>query len=132
MCIRDRGEDDRPVTPDRGPAKSISQEWTFTRDVADAAVLRDYLQRMSAEVASQLRANNLLAHTVRVKFRWADFTTFTRQRSLDVATDDTETIYRLALAIWQEHWPAGRPMRLLGVAATALVENEGRQLGLFG
>ncbi len=87
---------------------------------------------MSAEVAAQLQAHNLLAHTVRVKFRWADFTTFTRQRSLEVATDDVETIYRLAQVIWQEHWPTGRPMRLLGVAATALVENEGRQLGLFG
>ncbi len=132
LLRRARGQDDRPVEAERGPAKSISQEWTFSRDVADAAVLRDYLHRMSAEVAAQLRSNNLLAHTVRVKFRWTDFTTFTRQRSIEVATDDPETIYRLALVIWQEHWPAARPMRLLGVAATALVESEGRQLGLFG
>src|SRR5690606_33898957 len=82
------GEDDRPVETDRGPAKSISQEWTFNRDVADAAVLREHLEKMSAEVADQLRKSNLLAHTIRVKFRWSDFTTFTRQRSLPVGTDD--------------------------------------------
>ncbi len=125
------GEDDRPVETDRGPAKSISQEWTFNRDVADAAVLREYLEKMSAEVASQLTRNNLLAHTIRVKFRWSDFTTFTRQRSLPVGTDDAATIFRVALALWRENWPEGRPMRLLGVGAASLEEGAGRQLGLF-
>ena len=128
---RARGEDDRPVETDRGPAKSISQEWTFNRDVADAAVLREYLEKMSAEVAEQLTRNNLLAHTIRVKFRWSDFTTFTRQRSLPVATDDPATIFRVAHALWRENWSDGRPMRLLGVGAASLVEGEGRQLGLF-
>lgn len=131
MIRRARGEDDRPVMPDRGPPKSISQEWTFNRDVGDAAVLRDHLEKMSAEVAESLQKKNLLAHTIRVKFRWSDFTTFTRQRSLDVGTDEAATIFRLAEAIWRENWPDGRPMRLLGVGATGLVEREGRQLGLF-
>nr|HMT22329.1 DNA polymerase IV [Promineifilum sp.] len=114
LMRRARGEDDRPVEPDRGPPKSISQDWTFNRDVA-----------------GELSKRNLLAHTVRVKFRTPDFTTFTRQRSLGVGTDDEETIYRVALALWQENWPAGRPMRLLGVGAASLVAGEGRQLGLF-
>jgi DNA polymerase-4 len=131
LIRRARGEDDRPVEPDHGPPKSISQEWTFSRDVADPAVLRDHMRRMAADVAGELQQRNLLAHTVRVKFRTPDFTTFTRQRSLEVGTDDGETIYRVALAIWSEHWPAGRAMRLLGVGATGLVEGEGRQLGLF-
>ncbi len=130
LMRRARGEDDRPVMPDRGPAKSISQEWTFNSDVGDAATLRDYLERMSAEVAEQLRQENLLARTVRVKFRWSDFTTFTRQRSLDVGTDEAATIFRVAEALWRENWPPGRPMRLIGVGATGLVAVEGRQLGL--
>lgn len=131
LMRRARGEDDRRVEPDRGPAKSISQEWTFNRDVGDAAVLDDYLRKMSAEVADQLQKHNLTAHTIRVKFRWSDFTTFTRQRSLEVGTDDAGTVYRVARAIWEENWPKGRPMRLLGVGAASLVEGEGRQLGLF-
>lgn len=130
MILRARGVDDREVEPERGPAKSISQEWTFNQDVADPAVLKEYLRKMSAEVAAELRKRNLLAHTVRVKFRWPDFTTFTRQRSLDVGTDDAETIYRLALALWAENWPPGQPMRLLGVGAAGLREGENRQLGL--
>ena len=130
MIRRAQGIDERPVAPDHGPPKSISQEWTFSRDVADGEVLRARLREMAAEVAADLQKRALLAHTVRVKFRAPDFTTFTRQRSLDVGVDDAETIYRVALAIWQEHWPPGKPMRLLGVAAAALREGETRQLGL--
>ncbi len=130
MIRRARGIDERPVEPDHGPPKSISQEWTFSRDVADGDALREHLRRMATDVAADLRRHNLLAHTVRVKFRTSDFTTFTRQRSLEVGIDDAEALYRVALAIWSEHWPAGKPMRLLGVAAAGLVEGQSRQLGL--
>ena len=130
MIRRAQGIDERPVEPDHGPPKSISQEWTFSRDVADLEVLRERLREMSAEVAAELQKRNLLAHTVRVKFRAPDFTTFTRQRSLEIGIDDAATLYRLAAAIWAEHWPASKPMRLLGVAAAGLVAGEGRQLGL--
>ena len=130
MIRRAHGIDERPVEPDHGPPKSISQEWTFTRDVADADALRERLRQMAAEVAADLQKHNLLAHTVRVKFRAPDFTTFTRQRSLEIGIDDAETLYRIAAAIWAEHWSPGKPMRLLGVAAAGLVAGEGRQLGL--
>lgn len=130
MVRRAKGIDERPVEPDHGPPKSISQEWTFSRDVTDAEVLRARLREMAGEVAAELQKRNLLAHTVRVKFRAPDFTTFTRQRSLEVGVDDAATLYRVALAIWMEHWPAGKPMRLVGVAATGLYEGETRQLGL--
>ena len=130
LMRRARGQDERPVLPDRGPPKSISQEWTFNRDVADATVLKEHLRRMSADVAAELVKRSLLAHTIRVKFRWSDFTTFTRQRSLGVGTDDATTIFRVAYMLWQENWPVGRPMRLLGVGAASLVAGEGRQMGL--
>lgn len=124
---RARGIDRRQVQLDRGVPKSISQEWTFSRDVADPETLTAQLRKQSASVARSLQKRNLVAHTVRVKFRWADFTTFTRQRSVDVAIDDEEKIYRLALAIWQAYWPPGRQMRLLGVGVTGLEEPSARQ-----
>src|SRR5690606_8206273 len=76
---RARGVDGRSVVVDHGLAKSISQEWTFNRDVNDPAQLRAKLKEMAEDVARSLQKRQLVAHTVTVKFRWADFTTFTRQ-----------------------------------------------------
>jgi DNA polymerase-4 len=127
---RARGVDGRSVQPERGPAKSISQEWTFNSDVNDPVVLREKLRQMCDRVAQSVQKRGLVAHTVTVKFRWSDFTTFTRQRSVTVGIDDEADIYRLAAAIWQENWPQNRPMRLLGVGVSKLEEmGNGRQLG---
>lgn len=129
MVNRARGLDPRRVKPDRGPAKSISQEWTFNRDVNDADVLLAQLQKMTASIAKSLQKRSLVAHTVFVKFRWADFTTFTRQKSLEIGMDQEEEIARVAAAIWEEHWPPGQRMRLLGVGVSNLEEPASRQLG---
>ena len=126
---RARGVDGRTVETDRGLAKSISQEWTFSQDVNDADRLRQQLQKMAVKVAQSLQKRQLVAHTVTVKFRWADFTTFTRQRSLEVGIDDAETIYAIAEAIWAENWPPGQKMRLLGVGVSKIEAPQVRQLG---
>jgi len=127
---RAMGIDRREVHAERGSPKSISQEWTFSRDVNNPQILKDQLREQSTSVARSLQRRNLVAHTVRVKFRWADFTTFTRQKSLEVGIDDQEKIYRLALAIWQENWPSGQRMRLLGVGVSSLEEPAARQFDL--
>jgi DNA polymerase-4 len=129
---RARGVDSRPVQAEQGQRKSLSQEITFSEDVVDAALLKKELVAMAEAVAALLQERGLLASTVAVKFRWADFTTFTRQRTLEYTFDDAETIVRLALALWVENWPAGRRVRLLGVGVSNLQEARGRQLPLFG
>lgn len=126
-----RGIDRRPVVTERGQSKSISQEWTFGEDVGDAAVLETRLEEMCAKVVASLQRKRLVAHTVFVKFRWADFTTFTRQRTVTVGIDGLEDVVRLASAVWRAHWPEGKPMRLLGVGVSHLEPLRGRQLALF-
>jgi DNA polymerase-4 len=123
----------RPEPPPRGPAKSISQEWTFSRDVADEGQLREQLRIMAGEVADSLRKRGLLAYTVRIKLRWPDFTTFTRQQSLEVGTDEAETILRYAEVLWRDNWPPRQPVRLIGLGVGSLRKSEERQLGFdFG
>lgn len=117
---RAQGIDGRQVQAKRGPAKSISSERTFNRDVSDAAALDEALAKMCAEVGATLRRRNMQAQTVAVKFRWSDFTTFTRQKTVSEAITSDEAIYKLARALWRNHWPAGRPMRLLGVGVSKL------------
>jgi DNA polymerase-4 len=128
---RAQGIDPRPVQPHDGPPQSISQEWTFNNDINDPAVLRRQLEKMCQTVSRSLQERQLVARTVYVKFRWADFTTFTRQKSLAVGIDSDDEIYRLAETIWAENWPPGQRMRLLGVGVSNLEAASVRQLG-FG
>lgn len=124
-----RGLDDRPVVPER-QARSISQEVTFDRDVGDRTLLLDQLRVMSEEVAGTLREKNLCAATVRLKLRWPDFTTLTRQVRLEQPADQDGVIYQAAAGLFENVWQPGKRVRLLGVGASGLSERA-HQLSLW-
>ncbi len=128
---RAAGIDERAVKPHSGPPQSISQEWTFNTDINDPTILLEHLDKMCQQIAQSVQKRKLTARTVQVKFRWSDFTTFTRQKSVTVGIDEAVDIYRLAEVLWRENWPEGRRMRLLGVGVSNLEETAVRQLG-FG
>ncbi|MBI3362598.1 MAG: DNA polymerase IV, partial [Chloroflexi bacterium] len=77
-----------------------------------------------------LRAEQVTAITVKLKLRWPDFTTLTRQVTLERATDLDDEIYHTALGLFDSLWRNGKRVRLLGVAAAGLVPSV-RQLGLW-
>jgi DNA polymerase IV len=114
-----RGLDERPVTPEH-ETKSISQETTFARDISDDKALEASLKKLAAEVGHNLRRENLAAKTVRVKLRWPDFTTLTRQTTLPAPTDQTADIEALALALFRQARISGQAVRLLGVGVSSL------------
>jgi DNA polymerase-4 len=129
MSLHARGIDTRPVVPER-ETKQISAETTFARDVADGAILRRTLLELSEQVGSRLRANGYAATTIRLKLRWPDFTTLSRQSTLDQPTSLDDEIYPVALALFESLWSPGKKVRLLGVAAAGLAAPV-RQLGLW-
>jgi DNA polymerase-4 len=124
-----RGIDDRPVVTEH-ERKSVSQERTFSRDIADVDALKRSLWQMSQGVAGHLQRTQMAASTVAIKLRYSDFTTLTRQMALAVPTADEQEIYRAALSLLQRAWQRGRPVRLLGVAARQLSAPVG-QLSLW-
>lgn len=129
LASQARGEDDRPVVEEH-EAKSMSSETTFTRDLADGHELDQTLRSQSEEVGRRLREAQLAGRTVRIKLRWSDFSTITRQARLRQPTDQDGEIYRAARTLFDGAWRAGRPVRLLGVGVSGL-EAPVRQLGLF-
>ena len=116
-----RGEDRRPVRPERDD-KSISSEETFGKDLTDRLALERELLAMADTVGRRLRNAELAAGTVTVKIREADFTTHTRSRSFRPATQDTDAIHRTARDLLEGWWreQAEPAVRLLGVAASGL------------
>ncbi|MFN2228534.1 MAG: DNA polymerase IV [Anaerolineae bacterium] len=119
MARHAQGVDERPLVTTR-EHKSVSQERTFPRDLQHVQTLKHHLWRLSQGVASRLHRAELAAGTVGIKMRYRDFSTLTRQMSLMEPTDDEVQIYRAALTLLERTWQVGRPVRLLGVAASQL------------
>jgi len=81
-------------------------------------------------VGGRLRRNELAGRTVRIKLRWPDFKTITRQTRLENPTNQDGEIYRAALKLFESEWRPGRAVRLLGVGVADLGPPV-RQLNLF-
>jgi len=130
MARHARGQDDRPVVTER-EIKSISQEITFTRDVRDDKSLEKTLSDLSTQVGRRLRKNHLAGTTVKLKIRWPDFTTLTRQITLPSPTNNDNEIARTALGLMHKIRKSGQAVRLIGVGISGLGEPM-RQLELWG
>ncbi len=124
-----KGIDDRPVVTEH-ETKSISQEVTFSKDVRDDKVLEQTLREQSSEVARQLRRNNLAGKTIKLKIRWPDFTTLTRQVTLNDPTDQDDVITRNAIELMRAVRKPNQAVRLIGVGVSGLGAPI-RQLGLW-
>jgi DNA polymerase-4 len=124
------GQDDRPVVTEHA-AKSVSQETTFARDVSDDHLLEDTLRELSASVGHSLRSENLAGTTIKLKLRWPDFTTLTRQATLPSPTNLDEEIFHTARELLHKIREKGRPVRLIGVGLTNLGPPI-RQMELWG
>jgi DNA polymerase-4 len=129
LALRARGMDDRPIVTSH-EVKSISQETTFAKDISEAKVLEQTIFQLAAGVGARLRRNQLTGSTVKIKLRWADFTTLTRQVTLEQATDQDKNIYQAAISLFHKTWLPGKPVRLLGVGVSSLGAPI-RQLGLW-
>jgi len=108
-----------------GGTKSISHENTFSVDTAEAAKIDAMLVRLSEMVARRLRDHRLFTRTVQIKLRYSDFSTFTRSRTLDHASQIDREIADAARDLFHKAW-SGKPIRLLGVYAQQLEGEEGQ------
>lgn len=126
LSMHAHGFDDRPILTEHA-TKSISQETTFSKDIRDGVLLGKTLEELSERVAHRLKEENLVGTTIKLKLRWADFTTLSRQVTLDEPTFEANTIYQCAKKILDSTWQPGQAVRLLGVGVTGL-GNPVRQL----
>jgi DNA polymerase IV len=118
------GSDERRVTPHE-PAKQVSAENTFERDLDAPEDINRELLRLADRVAVRLRKNLISARTVTIKVRFSTFKTLTRSRTLEEPTAVAEKIAQVARELF-EGMRLDRPrIRLLGVAATGLISGEG-------
>jgi len=113
-----------------GDPKSVSHETTFSTDTADEVLLESTLAKLSQLVGRRLREYGLYGCTVQLKYRYSDFSTFTRARTLDEATSLDTVIFDAVKNLFRRNWERERPIRLLGVHVGSLQHREG-QLNLL-
>ena len=113
------GMDDRPIVTEY-ETKSVSQENTFNVDIRDEKTLEKTLREQSRDVARQLRKNDLAGKTVKVKLRWSDFTTITRQTTLPTSTDNEDEIFHAAVKLMKSARKPNQPVRLIGVGVSGI------------
>lgn len=105
-------------------AKSISHEHTFNLDTADQVQLETMLARLSEMVCRRVRESGLYPRRVQLKLRYDDFTTITRARTLDHATQLDSEVFHIIRELFRKNWKKERAIRLLGVQAAQFVEAE--------
>ena len=110
---------------EEGDPKSISHEHTFDEDTADLEALESTLARLSEMVGRRLREHGLHTRTIQLKLRYKDFTTITRARTLDQATQLDIDLHREIRALFEKNWNR-KAVRLLGVHAGSLDRQQGQ------
>ncbi|WP_342635086.1 DNA polymerase IV [Arthrobacter celericrescens] len=123
------GLDPRPVTPVR-LEKSIGAEETFAVDTFDDDLLHRELLRLSHRTATRLRASGMLARTVALKLRYADFSTVTRSKTVHAPVDSAQIVYQVASQLLASLGTRPMSVRLIGVRLEQLEPAGGAALQL--
>mgnify|MGYP005766555007 CR=1 FL=1 len=128
-----RGEDDAPVASiyEKREAKSVGNGQTFAHSLVVPEEIRREVHALAEEVARRLRKQGLWCETVQLQIRDDAFHTISRQKSLHSPSRTARELTDVALALLHQHWPAGKPIRMLTIQASGLRRDGACQMSLF-
>lgn len=114
------------------PQKGYGNSTTTPFDVKDAETAKEFLLALSETVAARLRKASVKAELVSVGIRNFNLEHSSHQMILANPTNITLEIYHAACRLFDEAWPAGMPIRQLGVYTGRLKDADyPRQMELF-
>ncbi|HNX33179.1 MAG TPA: DNA polymerase IV [Kiritimatiellia bacterium] len=123
------GEDAREVET-AFEEKSLSREYTFPEDCRDRETVREILKELADEVGQRVRAHCRYATVGRLKLRWSDFRTITRQAPFETAVCDDFSFRAMAMALFDAERLI-QPVRLIGFGVSGFSDGRSEQLSLF-
>jgi nucleotidyltransferase/DNA polymerase involved in DNA repair len=110
--------------------KSISREHTFLEDCSAVALMESTLGDLVEDVGRRLRKAGKYAGLAKLKLRWKDFTTLTRQLPLTPPRCDDYSLRAAALKLFAAEKLLA-PVRLIGFGVGRLTLQADGQLNLF-
>ena len=109
---------------------SVGNETTLDKPLDRLEKMEEVLWELVEEVGGRLRRAGSYARCVTVKIRYSDFKTLARSLTLRAPTCFDREIFEVARRLLRKNLIPGRPVRLLGVSASAL-QSSGWQEPLF-
>lgn len=128
-----RGEDDSVVQSESEAQKSISNGFTFVRDLVGREECRTGIDYLTEELGTKLRRSGMKCTTVSLKVKDILLRTFQKQKKIAAPTDVAREISAHAYELLCELWQESDPVRMLTVTVSGLVESRmlTEQLSLF-
>ncbi len=127
-----RGLDDSKVIPENEYVeKSISNEITLEYDTTDKRIIEKIFITLVEKVSNRLQQKGWKGKTIKIKIKYFDFKSITRQLTLQKPTDKVSIFYKNGLPILDSL--IIRPIRLIGFGVSNLygIEKDKSQLYLF-
>ncbi len=129
------GLDEEPVRlwGDRPEVKSVSHGMTFRRDLVTREEIRTGVAAQADRIAMSLRRQNLKGSVISVQIKSPMLNVTSRQKSLNHYTWLQHEIQDVAMALIEENWRIGNPIRAITVGVSRLLpaEEASEQLDLF-
>lgn len=104
--------------------QSIGEEETFQDDINNPEILIDRLEFYSINLANKLISKDYLIRTITVKIKYSDFTVETRSVTLNMPTNDENTIFKISKNILLEKFNLNKDIRLIGLTLSNLIYPE--------
>ena len=119
------GIDDSFVSDVQEEAKGYSISVTLEKDISSEEEVEGVLLALADSVSARMRADKVQAYSVGVTIRDTNFKDRSHQKKLDIPTDITSEIFKVAKALLLEFWDSNIPLRLVGISLTNIIkENE--------
>ena len=125
------GRDNSPVETERGEAKSVSAERTFSKDLVNPKDIDRALFNVACIVSHRIRKHCFRASTVSVFVKYKDFSVVQKQCRTERPTDVTAVILNEARRLLAEAWDGVTPIRQIGLGVSKLTHETAVQMSLF-
>ncbi len=112
---------------------SISNSQTFDNDEYSVENMKLVMKILINTMCNRMEKKNLKAFTYRLQLKYNTFKVASKSITLTNPTSDSRRVYKVLESIFDDFYDKSFPLRLIGVAATKVIESkdEIRQMSIF-
>lgn len=112
---------------------SISNSQTFERDEYNTDNMKLMMKLLINTMCNRMDKKKLKAYNFRLQLKYNNFQVVSKSITVKNATSDNKVIYNLLENIFDDFYDSSFPLRLIGVAASHVIESkhEIKQLSIF-